>query len=141
MYDDSIIILDFPFNLQEERDIINFACIFEHPYIATNTFITSLALTIFRHKGVFSFFSTCSYILDIPNVKYILRKTTIIIQHWWSNHISFLTNILMKFFFIVIQNINRLYTVKLLITNTSKEFIKCCILYFLIMECCRYLVF
>ena len=30
--------------------------------------------------------------------------------------------------------------VKSLITNTSKEFIKCCILHFLIMECCRYLV-
>ena len=34
-----------------------------------------------------------------------------------------------------------LYTVKPLITNTSKEFIKCRILHFLIMECCRYLVF
>ena len=32
-------------------------------------------------------------------------------------------------------------TVKPLITNTSKEFIKCSILHFLIMECCRYLVF
>ena len=32
-------------------------------------------------------------------------------------------------------------TVKPLITNTSKEFIKCRILHFLIMECCRYLVF
>ena len=32
-------------------------------------------------------------------------------------------------------------TVKPLITNKSKEFIKCRILYFLIMECCRYLVF
>ena len=31
--------------------------------------------------------------------------------------------------------------VKPLLTNTSKEFIKCRILYFLIMECCRYLVF
>ena len=30
---------------------------------------------------------------------------------------------------------------KPLITNTSKEFIKCRILHFLIMECCRYLVF
>ena len=34
-----------------------------------------------------------------------------------------------------------LTTVKPLITNTSKEFIKCRILHFLIMECCRYLVF
>ena len=34
-----------------------------------------------------------------------------------------------------------LYTVKPLITNTSKEFIKCRILHFLIIECCRYLVF
>ena len=34
-----------------------------------------------------------------------------------------------------------LYTVKPLITNTSKELIKCRILHFLIMECCRYLVF
>ena len=34
-----------------------------------------------------------------------------------------------------------LHTVKPLITNTSKEFIKCRILHFLIMECCRYLVF
>ena len=32
-------------------------------------------------------------------------------------------------------------TVKPLITNTSKEFIKCHILHFLIMECCRCLVF
>ena len=32
-------------------------------------------------------------------------------------------------------------SVKPLITNTSKEFIKCRILHFLIMECCRYLVF
>ena len=32
-------------------------------------------------------------------------------------------------------------TVKPLVTNTSKEFIKCRILHFLIMECCRYLVF
>ena len=32
-------------------------------------------------------------------------------------------------------------TVKPLITNTSKEFIKCRILHFLIMECCRYLVY
>ena len=32
-------------------------------------------------------------------------------------------------------------TVKPLITNTSIEFIKCRILHFLIMECCRYLVF
>ena len=72
MYDDSIIILDFPFKRQEERDIINFAFIFEHPYIPSNTFITSLALTIFRHKSVFSFFSPFSYILDILNVKYIL---------------------------------------------------------------------
>jgi len=32
-------------------------------------------------------------------------------------------------------------TVKPLITNTSKEFMKCRILHFLIMECCRYLVF
>ena len=32
-------------------------------------------------------------------------------------------------------------TGKPLITNTSKEFIKCRILHFLIMECCRYLVF
>ena len=32
-------------------------------------------------------------------------------------------------------------TVKPVITNTSKEFIKCRILHFLIMECCRYLVF
>ena len=31
-------------------------------------------------------------------------------------------------------------TVKPLIKNTSKEFIKCRILHFLIMECCRYLV-
>ena len=34
-----------------------------------------------------------------------------------------------------------LSTVKPLITNTSKEFIKCRFLHFLIMECCRYLVF
>jgi len=34
-----------------------------------------------------------------------------------------------------------LHTVKPLITNTLTEFIKCRILYFLIMECCRYLVF
>ena len=34
-----------------------------------------------------------------------------------------------------------MYTVKPVITNTSKEFIKCRILHFLIMECCRYLVF
>ena len=33
------------------------------------------------------------------------------------------------------------HTVKPLIKNTSKEFIKCRILQFLIMECCRYLVF
>jgi len=33
------------------------------------------------------------------------------------------------------------YTVKPLITNTSKEFIKCRILHFLSMECCRYIVF
>ena len=32
-------------------------------------------------------------------------------------------------------------SVKPLITNTTKEFIKCRILHFLIMECCRYLVF
>jgi len=32
-------------------------------------------------------------------------------------------------------------TVNPFITNTSKEFIKCRILHFLIMECCRYLVF
>ena len=32
-------------------------------------------------------------------------------------------------------------TVKPLIKKTSKEFIKCRILHFLIMECCRYLVF
>ena len=32
-------------------------------------------------------------------------------------------------------------TVKPLITNTLKEFINCRILHFLIMECCRYLVF
>jgi len=32
-------------------------------------------------------------------------------------------------------------TVKPLITNTSKEFIKCRILHFLIMECSKYLVF
>ena len=32
-------------------------------------------------------------------------------------------------------------TVKPLITSTSKEFIKCRILHFLIMKCCRYLVF
>ena len=38
------------------------------------------------------------------------------------------------------QSIN-CFTVKPLITNTSKEFIKCRILHFLIMECCRYLVF
>ena len=46
MYDDSIIILDFPFKRQEERDIINIAFIFEHPSIPSNTFITSLALTM-----------------------------------------------------------------------------------------------
>ena len=34
-----------------------------------------------------------------------------------------------------------IHTVKPLLTNTSKEFIKCRILHFLIMECCRYLVF
>ena len=34
-----------------------------------------------------------------------------------------------------------LSTVKPLIKNTSKEFIKCRILHFLIIECCRYLVF
>ena len=34
-----------------------------------------------------------------------------------------------------------LYTVKPLITNPSKEFIKCRILHFPILECCRYLVF
>ena len=33
------------------------------------------------------------------------------------------------------------YTVKPFITNTSKEFLKCRLLHFLIMECCRYLVF
>ena len=40
------------------------------------------------------------------------------------------------------QFFNEFYTtVKPLIKNTSKEFIKCRILHFLIMECCRYLVF
>ena len=33
------------------------------------------------------------------------------------------------------------HTVKPLIKNTSKEFIKCRILHFLMLECCRYLVF
>ena len=39
--------------------------------------------------------------------------------------------------------LRRIYTttVKPLITDTSKEFIKCRILHFLIMECCIYLVF
>ena len=37
--------------------------------------------------------------------------------------------------------LSQIPTVKPLITNTSKEFIKCRILHFLIMECCRYLVF
>ena len=36
---------------------------------------------------------------------------------------------------------NKETTVKPLITNISKELIKCRILHFLIMECCRYLVF
>ena len=36
---------------------------------------------------------------------------------------------------------NNLDTVKPLITNSSKELIKCRILHFLIMECCRYLLF
>ena len=47
-----------------------------------------------------------------------------------------------------IKSLNHIYienicilTVKLLISHTSKEFIKCRILHFLIMECCRYLVF
>ena len=46
-----------------------------------------------------------------------------------------------KFNKIVSQKNEHDYTVKPLITNTSKEFIKCRILHFLIMECCRYLVF
>ena len=33
----------------------------------------------------------------------------------------------------------QIYTVKPLITNTPKEFIKCRILHFLIMECCRFM--
>ena len=33
------------------------------------------------------------------------------------------------------------YTVKPLIKNTSKEYSKCRILHFLILECCRYIVF
>ena len=40
-----------------------------------------------------------------------------------------------------IHSYSERYTVKPLITNTSKEFIKCRILHFLMMECCRYYVF
>ena len=40
------------------------------------------------------------------------------------------------------QNYTNIFnTVKPLIKNTSKEYSKCRILHFLIMECCRYLVF
>jgi len=40
-----------------------------------------------------------------------------------------------------LKGLLRFTTVKPLITNTSKEFNKCRILHFLIMECCRYLAF
>ena len=46
-----------------------------------------------------------------------------------------------NFFFLLCCGLFMGTTVKPLITNTSKEFIKCRILYFLIMECCRYLIF
>ena len=39
------------------------------------------------------------------------------------------------------KDFQKVTTVKPLITNTSKEFIKCPILHFLIIECYRYLVF
>ena len=39
------------------------------------------------------------------------------------------------------DRVKKYNTVKPLVTNTSKEFIKCRILHFLIMECWRYLVF
>ena len=41
--------------------------------------------------------------------------------------------------FLELKSTSVFTTVKPLITNTSKEFIKCRILHFLIMECCRYL--
>jgi len=49
-----------------------------------------------------------------------------------------------ELFFSIFENFfckNKTDTVKPLITNTSKVFIKCRILHFLIMECCRNLVF
>ncbi len=62
----------------------------------------------------------------------------------WKGHLKKLIKAKMrKWFNAKMSNLKKsnFYTVKPLITNTSKEFIKCRILHFLIMECCRYLVF
>ena len=89
---------------------------------------------------------TCSHLEDINrktketyssnHLEIIYKKTK---EIYSSNHLE---DIYRKTKEIYSSNhLEDIYTVKPLIKNTSKEFIKCRILHFLIMECCRYLVF
>ena len=78
---------------------------------------------LFWHSFYFSFFFrsfSFFYFHHLSNIYIIPSNQTFQEQNWTIFNCS---------------------SVKPLITNTSKEFIKCRILHFLIMECCRYLVF
>ena len=90
------------------------------------------------------------YLYQWLNNYYLNHLTSILIICWQSelNKLKKNTKFNLSLYFsfstmhVVVYggNWNELHTVKPLITNTSKEFIKCRILHFLIMECCRYLV-
>ena len=99
-----------------------------------------------------NFFHKISRIKDILNLDIIYAPTfTLIKEASWKrtgNHkdlIFFTSEIYQipenKFGEILKKMQTTFSKVKPLIRNTSKEFIKCRILHFLIMVCCRYLVF
>ena len=86
--------------------------------------------------------------------KFLSEKLIINLFVWYENirfktflkeddnlHCFIISNCVYLQYWIVWNTKNFTITVKPLITNTSKEFIKCRILHSLIMECCRYLVF
>ena len=85
------------------------------------------------HKGSHKITPTCSLIGTCHFSRYIFEQKFELIKI--DNHN------LSKFWIDCFNWLEKYATVKPLITNISKEFIKCRILHFLIMECCRYLVF
>ena len=87
-------------------------------------------------KNCFSMFEKIICICDrtkklLLNISLITEGIMILVHH----------KTVQNRYYAVIELKARTNTVKPLITNTSKEFIKCRILHFLIMECCRYCVF